>query len=110
MTIWTVEVDPKVQVSISSQSCFVVDRQTHHVNNKTYRPIKGGTYVSFYLYAIADDSLSHEAGVNVIAYNHGSKYLLSGSSDRTIRLWNPATGKEVKVYRGQAHEILALDV
>lgn len=85
-------------------------RLARHDNDDTHRPNKGGAYVSSRHFILADSRLSHEAGVNVIAYNHGSKYLLSGSSDRTIRLWNPASGKEVKVYRGQAHEILALDV
>lgn len=45
-----------------------------------------------------------------MTYNHGGKYILSGSSDRTIRLWNPTLGKEIKAYKGHAHEILALDM
>ncbi|WWD21233.1 hypothetical protein CI109_105717 [Kwoniella shandongensis] len=53
---------------------------------------------------------AHQAPVNVIRYNHGSKYLLSGSADRTIRLWNPVLGKEIKCYRGHAQEVLALDI
>jgi mitogen-activated protein kinase organizer 1 len=55
-------------------------------------------------------SLEHQGAVNVVTYNHGGKYLLSGSSDRTIRLWNPTLGKEIKSYKGHAHEILALDM
>lgn len=54
--------------------------------------------------------LEHQGPVNVVTYNHGSKYVLSGSSDRTIRLWNPSSGKEIKAYKGHAHEILALDM
>ncbi|WVQ81280.1 hypothetical protein IAT38_003403 [Cryptococcus sp. DSM 104549] len=52
----------------------------------------------------------HDGPVNVVRYNHGQKYLLSGSSDRTIRLWNPSGGKEIKVYRGQAQEVLSIDI
>ncbi|KLT40286.1 WD40 repeat-like protein [Cutaneotrichosporon oleaginosum] len=55
-------------------------------------------------------TLEHQGAVNVVTYNHGAKYLLSGSSDRTIRLWNPILGKEIKAYKGHAHEILALDI
>ena len=47
-------------------------------------------------------------------YNTGARYLLSGSADRTIRLWNPSTGKEIKKYEsggaGHAREILGLDI
>ncbi|WVQ93183.1 hypothetical protein IAU59_000247 [Kwoniella sp. CBS 9459] len=53
---------------------------------------------------------AHQAPVNVVKYNHGAKYLLSGSADRTIRLWNPSLGKEIKCYRGHAQEVLALDI
>ncbi|WRT69100.1 uncharacterized protein IL334_006084 [Kwoniella shivajii] len=53
---------------------------------------------------------AHSGPVNVIKYNHGAKYLLSGSSDRSIRLWNPTLGKEIKCYNGHAQEVLALDI
>jgi WD40 repeat protein len=53
---------------------------------------------------------SHTGAVNVVRYNHGAKYCLSGSSDRSIRLWNPATGKEIKSYNGHGREVLALDM
>jgi WD40 repeat protein len=53
---------------------------------------------------------NHTGSVNVVRYNHGAKYILTGSSDRSVRLWNAAAGKEIKVYQGHAHEILALDV
>ncbi|CAD6578869.1 MAG: hypothetical protein TREMPRED_002301, partial [Tremellales sp. Tagirdzhanova-0007] len=52
----------------------------------------------------------HTGPVNVVRYNHGAKYCLTGSADRTIRLWNPSLGKEIKCYRGHGHEVLALDI
>lgn len=55
-------------------------------------------------------SLTHPAAVNVVRYNHGAKYVLTGGSDRTIRLWNPATAKEIKKYEGHGREVLALDM
>lgn len=42
--------------------------------------------------------------------NQTSKYCLSGGADRTIRLWNPGAGKEVKVYKGHGYEVLGLDM
>nr|ODN90500.1 mitogen-activated protein kinase organizer 1 [Cryptococcus depauperatus CBS 7841] len=52
----------------------------------------------------------HQGPVNIVKYNHGAKYIISGSADRTIRLWNPALGKEIKCYRGHAQEVLAIDI
>jgi WD40 repeat protein len=40
----------------------------------------------------------------------GAKYCLSGGQDRTIRLWNPATGNEIKAYKGHGYEVLSIAV
>ncbi|ORX39326.1 putative nuclear mRNA splicing, via spliceosome-related protein [Kockovaella imperatae] len=53
---------------------------------------------------------AHTGPVNVVKYNNGAKYCLSGSRDRSIRLWNPSAGKEIKCYQGHAQEVLALDI
>ncbi|KAJ9096623.1 hypothetical protein QFC20_006385 [Naganishia adeliensis] len=54
---------------------------------------------------------THIGPVNVVRYNNQtSKYCLSGGADRTIRLWNPSAGKEVKVYKGHGYEVLGLDI
>ena len=40
---------------------------------------------------------SHRGAVNVARYSKGSaKYVLTGGQDRTVRLWNPSLGTEVK--------------
>lgn len=53
---------------------------------------------------------AHQGPVNVVRYNHGAKYVLTGSADRSIRLWNANAGKQIKIYQGHAHEVLALDM
>lgn len=54
---------------------------------------------------------AHKGTVNVATYAKGSaKYVLSGGQDRTIRLWNPALGTEVKTYSGHGYEILSITV
>lgn len=40
----------------------------------------------------------------------GAKYCLSGGQDRSIRLWNPSTGKEIKSYKSHGYEVLGLSV
>lgn len=57
------------------------------------------------------DSLKNHIGpVNIVKYNHTHKYCLSGGHDKTIRLWNPASGAQVKVYDLHRQEVLGLDM
>lgn len=52
----------------------------------------------------------HQGAVNCVRYNHGAKYVLTASSDRSVRLWNPSLAKEIKAYRGHAQEVLHVDM
>ena len=42
----------------------------------------------------------HTAGVLAIAWSHDGKRLLSGGYDRTARVWNVASGKELQRLEG----------
>lgn len=54
---------------------------------------------------------NHKGSVHVARYAKGSaKYILSGGQDRTVRLWNPESGGEIKAYVAHGYEILALSV
>ena len=54
---------------------------------------------------------AHKGTVNVATYAKGTaKYLLSGGQDRTIRLWNPSIGTEIKTYSGHGYEVLSVAV
>lgn len=57
-------------------------------------------------------SLSNHTGpVHVARYAKGAaKYVLTGGQDRTIRLWNPSLGTEIKVYKGHGYEVLSITV
>ncbi|GAA5885606.1 hypothetical protein JCM16303_001479 [Sporobolomyces ruberrimus] len=50
----------------------------------------------------------HKGPVHTCSFNTGSTYLLSGGSDRQIRLSNPQTGVLVKSYSGHAYEVLSI--
>ncbi|GAA5906961.1 WD40 repeat domain-containing protein [Sporobolomyces salmoneus] len=53
----------------------------------------------------------HKGPVHVCTYNTGSTYLLSGGSDRSIKLSNPSTGTLIKTYSGgHAYEVLSIGV
>ena len=54
---------------------------------------------------------AHKGTVNVATYAKGTaKYLLSGGQDRTVRLWNPSVGTEIKTYSGHGYEVLSITV
>ena len=51
----------------------------------------------------------HKGAVHVVRYAKGTaKYILSGGQDRSVRLWNPATGLEIKTYAGHGYEVLSI--
>jgi len=54
---------------------------------------------------------SHKGPVHVVRYAKGSaKYVLTGGQDRTVRLWNPELGTEIKKYAAHGYEVLSLAV
>lgn len=53
----------------------------------------------------------HGDSVYAVAYSPDGKYLVTGSLDHTLKLWETATGKEVKTYDGTtAHQKMVLCV
>ena len=54
---------------------------------------------------------NHKGPVHVARYAKGTaKYVLSGGQDRSVRLWNPDIGTEIKSYIAHGYEVLALSV
>ena len=44
--------------------------------------------------------MGHSGEVRSIAISPDNKFLLSGSDDKTIKLWNLATGREIRTFKG----------
>lgn len=54
---------------------------------------------------------NHRGTVHVVRYAKGTaKYVLSGGQDRTIRLWNPDLGTEIKKFEAHGYEVLSISV
>jgi WD40 repeat protein len=51
----------------------------------------------------------HERGVSVAVTPDG-QYVVSGSRDKTVRLWELATGKEVRRFTGHEDAVLSVAV
>eukprot|EP00126_Sphaerothecum_destruens_P003875 Sdes_comp17676_c1_seq1m6946 len=54
--------------------------------------------------------VGHEASVQVVRFNQEGNYLLSGSDDKTVRLWNSSKGTLVKTYSSGGHNSSVLDI
>jgi hypothetical protein len=52
----------------------------------------------------------HEEAVTCLAFTPDGSLLVSGSEDRTLRLWRPAEGEEVATLRGHTGGVTALAV
>src|SRR5216683_5571144 len=52
--------------------------------------------------------LRHGSWVDCAAFSPDSKTLVSGGSDRTIRLWEVATGREIWHYLGQERAVYSV--
>src|SRR5688500_18557151 len=51
----------------------------------------------------------HTEMVYAVAYSPDGKYVVTASFDKTLKLWDAATGKEMKTFSGQAgHQNLVL--
>lgn len=54
---------------------------------------------------------AHNAPVHALAFSSGTgTYLLTGSADRTVKLFNASTGSELKTYQAHGYEVLDLSV
>ncbi|KAH9928046.1 nuclear mRNA splicing protein [Amylocystis lapponica] len=53
----------------------------------------------------------HKGPVHVVRYAKGTaKYILTGGQDRSVRLWNPDLGTEIKSYTAHGYEVLSISV
>ncbi|GAC96507.1 hypothetical protein PHSY_004087 [Pseudozyma hubeiensis SY62] len=57
---------------------------------------------------------AHRSPINVVRYNSTGRYLLTGSSDRSVKLWNAQSSQNdtspIQTYTEHNHAVLAIDV
>jgi WD40 repeat protein len=54
--------------------------------------------------------MGHEAWVSSVAVTPDGQYVVSGSKDRTVRLWDLATGQEVRRFTGHESTVRSVAV
>jgi len=52
--------------------------------------------------------LGHSSYVNSVAFSPDGKLALSGSSDKTLKLWEVATGREIRTFKGHSSHVNAV--
>jgi len=66
--------------------------------------------IAFASLAVAAEPLRHGSPVSAVAFAPDGKWLASAGWDKTIRLWDPSTGKELRQLVGHQAEIECLAI
>jgi WD40 repeat protein len=85
---------------VSGSDTFVADAKP---GERTWRMLdaKGGVLRTFE---------GHEAAITCGAVSPDRKTILTGSADKSVRLWDLATGKELHAFKGPANAIVAIAI
>ena len=50
----------------------------------------------------------HGFGIHAVAYSSDGKLVATGAADKAIKLWDAASGRELKTFAGHARAVLAV--
>lgn len=67
-------------------------------NFKYYREFTGNNLTGF----LGSPNLKHNDAVKSVAVSPNGNYIISGSEDKTIKLWESDTGKEIRTFKGHS--------
>jgi WD40 repeat protein/class 3 adenylate cyclase len=91
--------EEKEQEFLEKGELLTLDTVQYHPEDKNfkyYREFTGKVLTGF----LGSPNLKHNSAVKSIAVSPDGKYILSGSEDNTAKLWETATGKEIRTFKG----------
>ncbi|PCJ83376.1 MAG: hypothetical protein COA57_11395 [Flavobacteriales bacterium] len=53
--------------------------------------------------------IGHTEVINSVCFSPDGKYALSGSLDKTLKLWEVATGEEIRTFSGHTKRVTCVD-
>ena len=91
----------------AGQNLKQLDRSSEAGDNT---PIKTAVVLRQAVYGVQErNSLEqHQSYVSSISFSPDGKTLVSGSGDKTVKLWDAATGKEIKTLTGHQDAVLSV--
>ncbi|NIM14810.1 MAG: hypothetical protein GTO45_22710 [Candidatus Aminicenantes bacterium] len=95
------------EVEIAKQaeiSLLILDSTGYHPEEKNfnyYREYSGKELVGFF----GSPNFKHSGTVNCVAVSPDGKYIVSGSYDQTLKLWDKSSGKEIRSFKGHEGDV-----
>ncbi|NIM16494.1 MAG: hypothetical protein GTO45_31160, partial [Candidatus Aminicenantes bacterium] len=94
----------KEQIEEAGGSLLTLDSTGYNPEDKNfnyYREYCGKELAGF----LGSPNLKHSGWVTCVAVSPDGKYILSGSDDQTVKLWDRTSGKEVRTFKGHSWAI-----
>ncbi|MCP4350965.1 MAG: hypothetical protein GY795_36325, partial [Desulfobacterales bacterium] len=86
-----------------------IDTATYHPDDKNFQYYQnhiGKELIGFF----GSPNLKHSLEVNSVVMSSDGKYIISGSDDNTVRLWDAATGKEIRTFSGHQSSVFSVSL
>ena len=82
--------------------CTIAAAQTRRIEAKKKTQESSGSVMNSPEFVF---NVGHAAWVNSVCYSPDGKYIASGSDDKTVKIWEVETGRELRTLRGHSYDV-----